>query len=116
MTHPEGICGDESPTHPLNCTGTMRQICHLRHGHGSKWHESETGARWKYHDADPIAAAESRGYAKAIAKLRDEDAFWSFMESHPLGEDMVEVANNPGRVCADFLEASSPSTEEPNHG
>jgi hypothetical protein len=31
-----------------------------------------------------------------------------------LGEDAVEVANNPGRVCADYLEslASRATTEE----
>lgn len=65
-----------------------------------------------------VAAAESRGraagYAEAIADLRDEHEFWTFMETHPLGEDAVEVANNPGRVCADYLEsiASRATTEE----
>jgi hypothetical protein len=46
-----------------------------------------------------------QGYQEAIDALRDEVAFWTFMETHPLGEDAVEVANDPGRVCADYLEA-----------
>lgn len=53
----EGICGDES-ANPFNCSGTLAVICHLRFGHGSKWHESETGQRWKYHDDDPVATIE----------------------------------------------------------
>lgn len=44
----EGICGDESPHHSVNCSGTLPALCHLRFGHGSSWHESETGQRWKY--------------------------------------------------------------------
>lgn len=47
MNDREGICGDESPT---NCEGMPRTICHLRFGHASKWHEGESGMRWKYHD------------------------------------------------------------------
>lgn len=50
-----------------------------------------------------IAAAESRGYAKAIAKLRAR---------------AVDIAayDDAYMHAADYLEASSPTTEEPNHG
>ena len=52
---------------------------------------------------DMIAAAESRGYAKAIAKLRAR---------------AVDIAayDDAYMHAADYLEASSPSTEEPHHG
>jgi hypothetical protein len=41
----EGICGDVSPT---NCDGMPMTVCVLRFGHGSEWHEGESGMRWKY--------------------------------------------------------------------
>jgi hypothetical protein len=62
----EGICGDESTAHPFNCTGTLPAVCHLRFGHGSRWHESETGQRWKYGDyssAFPATSPVERGPA-----------------------------------------------------
>jgi hypothetical protein len=43
----EGICGDESSTHSINCSGTMRAICTLGYGHMSDWHADDFGHQWK---------------------------------------------------------------------
>ena len=58
----DGICGNESVS-PF-AANTAPEICHLRFGHGSLWHESETGQRWKYGDyssALPVPAPVERG-------------------------------------------------------
>ena len=59
-------------------------------------------------DALAAAKAEARAEQRAadIAALRDEVAFWTFMETHPFGDDMIKVADNPNRVSADYLEAT----------
>lgn len=44
-TMPEGICGAEAPT-LVGCT-SMHEVCSLRHGHASEWHEADGGVRWK---------------------------------------------------------------------
>ncbi len=55
---------------------------------------------------EQILAAEKRGYDQAIDRLRDDDAFWGFMENHPDGEDGAAVMGNPNGVAADYLNSS----------
>ena len=52
----DGICGDESVS--MFAPNTAPAICHLRFGHGSAWHESDTGQRWKYGSALPSSPQE----------------------------------------------------------
>lgn len=67
-----------------------------------------------------VAAAESQGrtagYAEAVRALRNDHEFWTFMEGHRHGEDMVEVANNPNGIAAEYLEASAAIPEESTDG
>jgi hypothetical protein len=83
----EGICGDESPQ---NAEGMPRAICLLRFGHGSNWHEAESGMRWKYHADDPESRGRAAGWREAIEALR--------RDPH----------DRAGLRTADFLESLAP--------
>jgi hypothetical protein len=72
---------------------------------------------------DLFAAAESRGrsagYAEAVAKLRNEDQLGPFVvawRERERNQRPIKGYAPSNIVLADYLEASSPSTEEPNHG
>jgi len=56
---------------------------------------------------DEIAAAERRGYERAVARLRDREAWATWRKAH------AEVALNaaPGDVYADYLDAAKESNE-----
>ena len=55
------------------------------------------------------AAAEARGYDRAIAKLRDEDRFWAWAKGRPEFEE-YDIYPGPDSFVA-YLEAVKESTE-----
>jgi len=58
----------------------------------------------KHTDGD-VAAAEARGYRKAIANLRNEKGFWAWFAGHRFAEDMTETTLHINSIGAEFLES-----------
>jgi hypothetical protein len=100
----EGICGDESPQ---NAEGMPRAICLLRFGHGSNWHEAESGMRWKYHADDPESRGRAAGWREAIAALRDVQRYLDWdSDSRFLGHPLL--TDNQMLAAVAFLESLAP--------
>ena len=100
-----GICGDSMPQLMASSPALW---CDLPAGHAG-WHGATApgmeliGVRTNWSngrdDSAEVAAAEARGYAKAVAALRNSDRFvqWAFKRR--------PVTGIISDVCADYLEA-----------
>lgn len=104
---PEGICGAEAAT-LVGCT-SMHEVCTLRHGHASEWHETDGGMRWKFGQMLPeeIQAEESllqqfmnmsalaRGLAEEASRMNaliDVALTWRDQEEGARDDDLLVQA------------------------